>query len=542
MRVIFIFILGTIIFPFHNYAQSSFDLIKQSGYQIKHYEYDNYSTDGYNKELKVKTISLETFLLVMKGDVFGYFPQLGSTELEKNIYLEDHPNEYELYKDSLKKIKIWYKSNYEYKHYRIRLGEYSLSKGAFYLNSFYKTWLPANKVSAIKNGAISFDENFNDQSLLFTKLPFINHEVSTKKEFEILGVPRFKSTISTTLKIKDKRLALFMEKEGLLDVLVLFNRYDVPGKIYRPRKVILSVADSVIQTWGSDSIADSFLSGEELEVIIQTEEYLDKVNYDTDRKQERGKLYKSAHNDSLFPAEDYDAQVLKIGSNFQECKDLVEIRPCYTCIENSLSSNIERQYRYPDFILKDGNLVKNTLKEEIAAKIEVSRNGEIKTTIEQHLGKEKLIKEAIIAAKKIPDISIKKDTFLEVPLDFFIFLDISEPKTKIVHLKLPSYSKCENGLIGFRQYDCVKNELRKKITENIQIPDILMELGFNGTLHLKLSVNESGEIKSVEIIKGGNDILNFSIIKTMESLPNLNPGKWMDNQTVQFIIPFKVAI
>lgn len=87
--------------------------------------------------------------------------------------------------------------------------------------------------------------------------------------------------------------------------------------------------------------------------------------------------------------------------------------------------------------------------------------------------------------------------------------------------------------------------MMKYIQQNIQYPAMAREAGISGKVYLKFVVNETGEISSVEVMKGvaGCQDCDKEAIRVVKSMPKWKPGKMTGRAVkVNYTLPINFTI
>src|SRR5690554_593059 len=66
----------------------------------------------------------------------------------------------------------------------------------------------------------------------------------------------------------------------------------------------------------------------------------------------------------------------------------------------------------------------------------------------------------------------------------------------------------------------------KFLSENIEFPEIAMELGDQGKVFLEFVVNKDGSIEQVAILKGVSKAIDKEAIRVINAMPNWIPAVW----------------
>lgn len=257
MKNTFLFIIC--ITSFIALGQSRLDFIMSMGYAIgskDDYSFANHYKNGFE-------ISEEKLNSCIKNDVFNYFEELKryDSELKKKMFKEDNNEQYVWYMDSLKKLKSFYETSYEY-----TLISYSKNSDISNYNIENKTFTINQEIKAFKKNEQMYDalNNVKSGKQSYNKLSFEPIEDIVQKAdysvfMELMGETVYKGNLKTEIKIHNERDALNIENNASIKILILFNRFDSSNGVYKPRKVLFFVNGKIIQTYGTDKTIDNLI-------------------------------------------------------------------------------------------------------------------------------------------------------------------------------------------------------------------------------------------------------------------------------------------
>lgn len=88
-----------------------------------------------------------------------------------------------------------------------------------------------------------------------------------------------------------------------------------------------------------------------------------------------------------------------------------------------------------------------------------------------------------------------------------------------------------------------EQKLKEFFSNKVKYPVYAMENGIQGTVHVGLTVNESGEIEEVQIVRGVNPSIDTAAISAVRQMPKWTPGKHKGkNVKVRIYIPIKFTL
>ena len=80
--------------------------------------------------------------------------------------------------------------------------------------------------------------------------------------------------------------------------------------------------------------------------------------------------------------------------------------------------------------------------------------------------------------------------------------------------------------------------LTKYLQKNINYPPIAIDFGYSGTVWAMFTVEKTGEITNVHLLRNMFDTLGAEVIRVLEKMPNFPPG----GKLVSYIVPFKFIL
>lgn len=102
----------------------------------------------------------------------------------------------------------------------------------------------------------------------------------------------------------------------------------------------------------------------------------------------------------------------------------------------------------------------------------------------------------------------------------------------------PYYESCTNVLDREQQSNCSYQLVRKHVSLHTKYPRICLESRIEGTVWLSFIVDQQGNVKDVEIIRGVHKLMDAAAVKAVSSVPQLIPAQHRgQNVSVKFKIP-----
>ena len=89
----------------------------------------------------------------------------------------------------------------------------------------------------------------------------------------------------------------------------------------------------------------------------------------------------------------------------------------------------------------------------------------------------------------------------------------------------------------FLENDCI--DFRYHIQRNLRYPEIAAENGIQGRVFVQFSINSTGQIGDVKVVKGVDDALDKEALRVVNNSPYWEPGyQYFIPVKVQFTFPF----
>lgn len=88
----------------------------------------------------------------------------------------------------------------------------------------------------------------------------------------------------------------------------------------------------------------------------------------------------------------------------------------------------------------------------------------------------------------------------------------------------PHYQNC-HGLRGDASLQCSMLEIRDRVQEVFELPDILRDAGGTFGAHLSFMVNTRGEITQIEVLESNHPMMAKAAKEALKKLPPMIPGK-----------------
>ena len=115
------------------------------------------------------------------------------------------------------------------------------------------------------------------------------------------------------------------------------------------------------------------------------------------------------------------------------------------------------------------------------------------------------------------DIDIEADQNLELDLIVFDEEEAAEEEVFIIVEDMPSFmgKQGDEGLRAFRAY----------IQKLVDYPEIARENGISGTVLVQFTVNKTGNVVNVVVLRGVDPVLDDAAIKGIKKSPKWTPGR-----------------
>lgn len=208
----------------------------------------------------MNVVTERQFNSCINGDVFNYFNELRhlDSDLKQKLYREDNKATYEMFVDSLEKLKSLYKTSYEYIYVNYsNLSGYNVDTKEFSHDQQFNSFKNEDDIYKVLKSIRNENQSFS--SFTFYPIKDVVQRASISDFIELYGVKVYKGHIKTEIKIHNERDALQVENAKALSVLILFNRFESSNGIHKPRKVLFFVGDEIIQSYGEDKIIDELI-------------------------------------------------------------------------------------------------------------------------------------------------------------------------------------------------------------------------------------------------------------------------------------------
>jgi len=107
---------------------------------------------------------------------------------------------------------------------------------------------------------------------------------------------------------------------------------------------------------------------------------------------------------------------------------------------------------------------------------------------------------------------------------------------------MPVFPGCESEASLEAVNSCTENKIIQHIGTETTYPEEAKKKGISGTVYIRYIVNEDGEVRDVEVVRGvqNGKILDKEAIRVIYTLPKMSPGI-QDGKAVrvQYTIPIK---
>ena len=91
--------------------------------------------------------------------------------------------------------------------------------------------------------------------------------------------------------------------------------------------------------------------------------------------------------------------------------------------------------------------------------------------------------------------------------------------------EFPIYPGCEDEIDNETRFRCFNKSLLQHISMEFVYPKIAREENLMGKVLVSFIIDENGEVKNVEIIKGEHESLNKEAIRIVKKLPKVVPAQ-----------------
>ena len=96
---------------------------------------------------------------------------------------------------------------------------------------------------------------------------------------------------------------------------------------------------------------------------------------------------------------------------------------------------------------------------------------------------------------------------------------------------------------GCSDEQCTQREIMKFISKNFKYPQISKEYGIEGRVFVSFTIDESGYVTNIEILRGLDKYIDKESIRVVESFPRFSPGRLRGKAVkVKYTIPIKCTL
>ncbi|MCH2235787.1 MAG: energy transducer TonB [Crocinitomicaceae bacterium] len=131
---------------------------------------------------------------------------------------------------------------------------------------------------------------------------------------------------------------------------------------------------------------------------------------------------------------------------------------------------------------------------------------------------------------------IEVEDDVEVDTDLGLDIEIEEiPDDTPVEIE-------EEPIVDFAEVDPMfpggEAEMNKFIQENVEYPQMSIEMGEQGIVYVEFVVNKNGSIEQVKVVRGVSDALDAEAKRVVKTMPRWTPGEQAGKPVrVRFTIP-----
>ena len=229
----YIYILLLVIGQSKVFSQNKLDSIRKIGYTI--------ISDYASHPMNTLGLTSKEFYGCIENNPFDYFNRLSAidTPLEQKIYKTDSIGQYNLLLDSLKRLKSYLKTSFEYfeeSYYNTQFSKYNIQNKTFIIyENFTLSEMNSKEYSSfiqkLKSG------NLYIGGVLFTSISGIKqtYEVITKT---ILGQIKRTIYLKTSIIIENEKDALIIEKDRKLELFIAYNGLESISDVYAIQRLL----------------------------------------------------------------------------------------------------------------------------------------------------------------------------------------------------------------------------------------------------------------------------------------------------------------
>lgn len=140
------------------------------------------------------------------------------------------------------------------------------------------------------------------------------------------------------------------------------------------------------------------------------------------------------------------------------------------------------------------------------------------------------------------DLSDLQDQFLgtEGPVDL---VPLPEGPASVRVSEMPYFLECEHLQTNEERDFCTREKINQFLGRNMQIPDVAVDMGYEGKMYVEFVVGLDGVIKNLKVLKSIHGSIDNEAFRTLNKLPKLVPGKNMgEPKEVMYKIPIQIIL
>jgi len=120
---------------------------------------------------------------------------------------------------------------------------------------------------------------------------------------------------------------------------------------------------------------------------------------------------------------------------------------------------------------------------------------------------------------------------------------LKDPNVLLKSEVMPHWKSCAEEANTIDRHKCTETQMAEWVARNIKYPELAKSNGLEGTVLLKVVIDEKGKVINPEYIYKAHPLLDAEAKRVVAGMPSLNPGL-QDGKAVkvQFAIPVKFEI
>lgn len=104
----------------------------------------------------------------------------------------------------------------------------------------------------------------------------------------------------------------------------------------------------------------------------------------------------------------------------------------------------------------------------------------------------------------------------------------------------PVFPGCENESKK-NQASCFSQKVAEHVAQNFRMSPKTKKKGLHGRVYIQFTVDTSGNIVDVHVIKGVHELLDKDALEAVKSLPKITPGSQEGRKVpVSFVVPINI--